>query len=119
MSQVRGGGQEELPHAPGQGQRLRGITPPRKSGALPERSYPTSKKQLLHGLRRAERSYSMFKVRRGGLEKIPLIQGKEQQLRFSGAAVKRYPKRCVQGKRNPSKTVGVARGQKRADTLRP
>ena len=28
----------------------------------------------------AERSYSMFKVRRGGSEEIPLIQGKEQQL---------------------------------------
>ena len=34
----------------------------------------------------------MFKVRRGGGEEIPLIQGKEQQwLRFAGAAVKRYP----------------------------
>ena len=34
-------------------------------------------------------SYSMFKVRRGGGEEIPLVQGKEQQLRFAGAAVKR------------------------------
>ena len=33
----------------------------------------------------------MFKVRRGGGEEIPLIQGKEQRLRFAGAAVKRYP----------------------------
>ena len=40
---------------------------------------------------RAERSYSMFKVRRGGGEEIPLVQGKEQWLRFAGAAVKRYP----------------------------
>ena len=32
----------------------------------------------------------MFKVRRGGGEEIPLIQGKEQRLRFAGAAVKRY-----------------------------
>ena len=32
-----------------------------------------------------------FKVRRGGHEEIPLIQGKEQQLCFAGAAVKRYP----------------------------
>ena len=45
----------------------------------------------LHGCRRSERSYSMFKVRRGGGEEIPLIQGKEQRLRFAGAAVKRYP----------------------------
>ena len=33
----------------------------------------------------------MFKVRRGGGEEIPLIQGKEQRLRFAGAAMKRYP----------------------------
>ena len=46
---------------------------------------------LLRGRRRSERSYSTFKVRRGGSEEIPLIQGKEQQLRFAGAAVKRYP----------------------------
>ena len=34
----------------------------------------------------------MLKVRKGGGEEIPLIQGKEQQLRFAGAAVERYPK---------------------------
>ena len=45
----------------------------------------------MQGLRRAERCYSTFKVRRGGLEEIPLIQGKEQWLHFAGAAVKRYP----------------------------
>ena len=33
----------------------------------------------------------MFKVRRGGSEEIPLVQGKDQQLCFAGAAVKRYP----------------------------
>ena len=32
-----------------------------------------------------------MKVRKGGGEEIPLIQGKEQQLRFAGAAMKRYP----------------------------
>ena len=42
-------------------------------------------------------SYSTFKVRKGSGEEIPLIQGK----------------------RNPSKTVGVARGHQRADTLKP
>ena len=46
---------------------------------------------MLRGCRRAERSYSMFKVRRGGGEEILLVQGKEQWLRFAGAAVKRYP----------------------------
>ena len=34
---------------------------------------------------------STFKVRRGGREEIPLIQGKEQRLHFAGADVKRYP----------------------------
>ena len=43
------------------------------------------------GCRRAERRYSTFKVRRGGGEEIPLIQGKEQQLHFAGAAVNRHP----------------------------
>ena len=33
----------------------------------------------------------MLKVRKGGGEEIPLIQGKEQGLHFAGAAVKRYP----------------------------
>ena len=32
-----------------------------------------------------------MKVRKGGGEEIPLVQGKEQWLRFAGAAVKRYP----------------------------
>ena len=38
----------------------------------------------------------MFKVRRGGNEKITLVQGK----------------------RNPNKMVGVARGHQRAETLK-
>ena len=32
-----------------------------------------------------------MKVRKGGGEEIPLVQGKEQWLRCAGAAVKRYP----------------------------
>ena len=56
-----------------------------------ERSNPTSKEWWLHGCRRAERSYSTFKVKRGGCEERPLVQGKEQQLHFAGAAMKRYP----------------------------
>ena len=55
------------------------------------------KEQRLRGRRRTQKSYSTFKVRRGGREEVPLIQGK----------------------RNPSKTVGVARGHQRADTLKP
>ena len=46
---------------------------------------------FLGGCRRAERSYSMFKVRRGNGEEIPHIQGKEQWLRFAGADMKTYP----------------------------
>ena len=41
--------------------------------------------------RRAERSYSTFKVRRGDLVEIPFVQGKEQWLHFAVAAVNRYP----------------------------
>ena len=67
----------------------RGVTPRPRSGAAAGRSNPMSKEQWLHRRRRAERSYSMFKVRRGGREEIPLVQGKEQQLLFPGATVKR------------------------------
>ena len=45
----------------------------------------------MHRRTRAERSYCTFKGRRGGREEIPLVQGKEQQLHFAGAAVKTYP----------------------------
>ena len=45
----------------------------------------------LHGRRRAERNYWTFKVRWGGREEVLLVQGKEQQLRFAGAAGKTYP----------------------------
>ena len=50
-----------------------------------------SKERWLCGRRRAERSYSTFKVRRGSGEEIPLLQGKEQRVHFAGATVKRYP----------------------------
>ena len=55
-----------------------------------ERSNPMSKEQQLHRFRRAERSYSTFKVRRG-----ELVQGKEQWLRFAGAGVERQPRSKV------------------------
>ena len=58
---------------------------------MDERTKPMSKEQWLRRRRRAKRSYSTFKVRRGGGEEIPLVQGKEQQLCFAGAAVKGYP----------------------------
>ena len=89
MPKVRGG-DRECKVAKAQELR-RGATPPRRSGAAAQRSNPKSKERRLHGHRKAERSYSTFKVRRGGREEIPLVQGKKQQLRFAGAAVKRYP----------------------------
>ena len=62
-------------------------------------------------------SDSTLEIRRGGGEEIPLVQGKEQRLRFAGAAVKRYPMSKV--RETQSKMVGVARGHQRADTLKP
>ena len=56
-----------------------------------------SKERWLRWHRRAERSYSIFNPRRGGDKETSLVQGK----------------------RNPSKTVGVVRGHQRADTLKP
>ena len=58
-----------------------------------------------------------MKVRKGGGEEIPLVQGKEQRLRFAQAAVKRYPTSKV--RETQVKMVGVARGHQRADTLKP
>ena len=57
MPEVRGGGQEELPHARGQGQWPRRGTPCPRSGATAERSYP------------------MPEVRGSGREEQPHIQG--------------------------------------------
>ena len=57
---------------------------------MARRSNPTSKELWLRRCSRAKRSYSTFKVRREGGEEIPLVQGKEQGLRFAGAAVKKY-----------------------------
>ena len=39
----------------------------------------------------AERRYLTSMVRSEGCEEIPHIQGEEQQLRFAGAAMKKYP----------------------------
>ena len=75
----------------GHGIRPRGATLCLRSGEAAERSNPMSKERQLCVHRRAERSYSTFKVRRGGREERPLVQGKEQWLCFAGAAVKRYP----------------------------
>ena len=75
----------------------RGATPRWRSRTVAERSNPMSEEWQLRGHRRAKKSYSTFKVRRGGCEEISLFQGK----------------------RNPSKMVGVARGHQKADTQKP
>ena len=49
------------------------------------------KEQWLHRQKEGLEELFTFKVRRGSNEEIPLVQGKEQQLRFAGAAAKRYP----------------------------
>ena len=54
-----------------------------------------------------------MKVRKGDCEKIPFVQGKEQRLRFAGAAVKRYPMSKVR-----ETQVSVVREHQRADTLK-
>ena len=63
-SEARGGSWEEPPHVQG----------------VADAWAQEGGEELLH-----------TKVRRGGHEKIPLIQGKEQRLCFAGAAMKRYP----------------------------
>ena len=57
-------------------EQLRGATPRLRPEAVAERSNPMSKELWLHWCRRAERNYSTFKVRRGGSEEIPLVQGR-------------------------------------------
>ena len=57
----------------------------------PRGASPPPRRGCAAGRRRAQRSYSTSKVRRGGPENIRLGQGKEQWLHFAGAAVKRYP----------------------------
>ena len=86
---VRGGGQQcQAATAPGAAERSYPTSEVRGGG---QRTNPTSKEWWLHRCKKAYRSYPKLKVRRGGAEEIPLIQGKEQQLRCAGAAVKRYP----------------------------
>ena len=58
-----------------------------------------------------------MKLRKGGSEEIPLVQGKEQWLHFAGAAVKRYPTSKV--RETQVKMVRAARGHQREDTLKP
>ena len=84
MSEVRGRGRE-YQTATGQ-ERPRGATPRPRSGGVAQRRYPASEARGGD-----ERSYPTSEVRKGCGEEIPVVQGKEQWLRFAGAAVKRFP----------------------------
>ena len=58
----------------------------------------------------------MPEVRGGGREELPCIRGKEQQLCFAGAAVKRDPASKV--RETQVKMVGTERGDQGADRLK-
>ena len=93
---------EDIPHVRGQGQRSR--LPGCDSAGTAGRSYPASevrgggreKQPHIQGavavwVQEGLEEPSHIEGQEGRQEEIPLIQGKEQQLRFAGAAVKRYP----------------------------
>ena len=90
LQQRRSGGREELPHLRGQGRQTTRATTHLSAGSVGWEEQPHLQGAAAAWCRRTERSYSMFKVRRGGHEKIPLLQGKEQWLCFAEAAMKRY-----------------------------
>ena len=78
-SEVRGGSREELTMPEDRAAARQPPLPRPRSSGCPARAQ--------------EGRVELFrmKVRRGGGEEIPLIQGKEQRLHYAGAAVKRYP----------------------------
>ena len=59
----------------------------------------------------------MSKVRSGRHEELPHVQGKEQQMHFAGAAMKRFPTSKV--RETQVRMVGTERGHQRADRLKP
>ena len=61
-----------------------------RPGAVAGRSNPTPKEWWLCGQEGLEEP-SHIEGQEGQREEIPLIQGKEQWLRFAGAAMNRYP----------------------------
>ena len=69
----KGGGQEELPHVWGQGQRLRGDILQTRSEAVARRNYPMSPHPRSRDA--AGRSYPTPEARGGGQEDQPHVQG--------------------------------------------
>ena len=88
-SEARGGSRKEQPH-------VQGVVAARAQEGLEEPSHVEGQE--------------------GRQEEIPLIQVKEQRL-LCWSSREEIPH--AQGKRNPSKMVGVARRHQRADTLKP
>ena len=78
---------------------------------------PSPRSSSCAGSGAAKRSYSTFKVRRGGHKEIPLHARQGAAAALCWSSREEIPH--IQGKRNPSKTVGVARGHQRADRLKP
>ena len=125
-SEVRGGGREELSHIQGQGWWSR--VPGYDSTGAAKRRYAPGQGQWPGGASPHPASGACTGA--GG------PRGATTRSRTGGAAVRRYPSSkvrssgCtlwssreeiphVQGKRNPSKMVGVVRGHQRADALKP
>ena len=96
-SEARGGGWERPPCVQGQGLRPGGATLCPRRGVAPEERGRSQKEQPhIQGVVAARvqeglEEPSHTEGQEGWGEEIPLIQGKEQRLRFTGAAVKRYP----------------------------
>ena len=67
-----------------------GATPPEARGGVWEEQPHVQGAVAVRAQEGLEELFHV-KVRRGGSEEIPLVQGKEQWLRFAGAAMKRYP----------------------------
>ena len=134
---LRGSGQEELLHVQGQGRQPRvtscdstGAANPRpRSRAAADRSYPSS--EVRDG-GQEEQSHIQGAVAvwvQEGLEELLHVQDQKRQQsgdtpcpRKGAAAVLCWSSRektpHVQGKRNPSKMVSVARRHQKADTLK-
>ena len=98
-SEVRGGSREEIPH-----------TPSPRPVAAGRRSYPTP--EARGGSREDQPHIQVAVAARAqeGLEELSHVEGQEGH----GEEIP-----LLQGKRNPSKMVGVARGHQRANTLKP
>ena len=90
-------GQEKPPRIRSQGRWLGGPTPSPRPGVAPEargggrKDQPHIEGVVAAWAQEGLEEPSHVERQEGRWEEIPLIQGKEQQLHFAGAAVNRYP----------------------------